>query len=126
MDDKQQIIRIYRQENQAMVEKDLPILKKILSDDMHLIHMTGYDQTKQEWLEQIESGQMRYFLSEEEAIKEIQIEGNHASFIGQNKVDARIYGSRNTWNLEMKMIFEKSRSLGDCSARGKHVLIEMY
>lgn len=107
MDDKQQIIRIYRQENQAMVEKDLPILKKILSDDMHLIHMTGYDQTKQEWLEQIESEQMRYFLSEEEAIKEIQIEGNHASFIGQNKVDARIYGSRNTWNLEMKMIFEK-------------------
>lgn len=107
MDDKQQIIRIYRQENQAMVEKDLPILKKILSDDMHLIHMTGYDQTKQEWLEQIESGQMRYFLSEEEAIKEIQIEGNHASFIGQNKVDARIYSSRNTWNLEMKMIFEK-------------------
>ncbi|PZL76650.1 DUF4440 domain-containing protein [Enterococcus plantarum] len=107
MDDKQQIIRIYRQENQAMVEKDLPILKKILSDDMHLIHMTGYDQTKQEWLEQIESEQIRYFSSEEEAIKEIQIEGNHASFIGQNKVDARIYGSRNTWNLEMKMIFEK-------------------
>lgn len=107
MDDKQQIIRIYRQENQAMVEKDLPILKKILSDDMHLIHMTGYDQSKKEWLEQIKNEQMYYFSSEEESIYDLKIEGNKASFIGQNKVDARIYGSRNIWNLEMNMMFEK-------------------
>lgn len=107
MDDKQQIIRIYRQENQAMVEKDLPILKKILSDDMHLIHMTGYDQSKKEWLEQIKNEQMCYFSSEEESIHDLKIEGNKASFIGQNKVDARIYGSRNIWNLEMNMMFEK-------------------
>ncbi|MBO0422794.1 nuclear transport factor 2 family protein [Enterococcus plantarum] len=107
MDDKQQIIRIYRQENQAMVEKDLPILEKILSDDMHLIHMTGYDQSKKEWLEQIKNEQMCYFSSEEESIHDLKIEGNKASFIGQNKVDARIYGSRNIWNLEMNMMFEK-------------------
>lgn len=108
--DKQQIIMLYRQENQAMIDKDLATLEKILSDDMHLIHMTGYDQSKKEWLEQIKNEQMSYFSSEEECIKDIKIKGNNASFIGQNKVDARIYGSRNIWNLEMKMFFEKRKS----------------
>lgn len=105
--DEQEVIDLYRKVNEAMVAKDIDTLTEILSDDMHLIHMTGYDHTKKEWLAQIESEQMRYFSSEEETIKDIQIEGNHASFIGQNKVDARIYGSRNTWNLEMNMMFEK-------------------
>lgn len=107
--DKQQIIRLYRQENQAMVDKDIALLEKILSDDMHLIHITGYDQSKKEWLEQIKNEQMCYFSSEEKSIHAIKIEGNKASFVGRSKVDARIYGFRNSWNLEMKLFFEKRK-----------------
>lgn len=56
---------------------------------MHLVHMTGYDQTKDEWFAQIRSEQMRYYSAKEENIKDIKIEGNKASFIRQSKVDAR-------------------------------------
>ena len=92
--DEQQIIELYRAVNQAMVAKDIDKLDRILADGMHLVHMTGYDQTKDEWFAQIRSEQMRYYSTKEENIKDIKIEGNKASFIGQSKVDARIYGSR--------------------------------
>ena len=105
--DEQQIIALYRAVNQAMVAKDIDKLDRILADGMHLVHMTGYDQTKDEWFAQIRSEQMRYYSSKEENIKDIKIEGNKASFIGQSRVDARIYGSRHIWRLQVKNYFEK-------------------
>ena len=105
--DEQQIIELYRAVNQAMVAKDINKLDRILADDMHLIHMTGYDQTKNQWFAQIKSEQMRYYSTKEENIKDIKIEDNKASFIGQSSVDARIYGSRHTWRLQVKIFFEK-------------------
>lgn len=105
--DEQQIIELYRAVNQAMVAKDIDKLDRILADGMHLVHMTGYDQTKDEWFAQIRSEQMRYYSTKEENIKDIKIEGNKASFIGQSRVDARIYGSRYTWRLQVKNYFEK-------------------
>lgn len=105
--DEQQIIELYRAVNQAMVAKDIDKLDRILADDMHLIHMTGYDQSKNEWFAQIRSEQMRYFSAKEENIKDIRIDGDKASFIGQSRVDARIYGSRYTWRLQIKNYFEK-------------------
>ena len=121
--DEQQIIELYRAVNQAMVAKDIDKLDRILADDMHLIHMTGYDQTKDEWFAQIRSEQMRYYSTKEENIKDIKIEGNKASFIGQSRVDARIYGSRHTWRLQSQKLFRKAeREMDYCSARGEHVL----
>lgn len=105
--DEQQIIELYRAVNQAMVAKDIDKLDRILADGMHLVHMTGYDQTKDEWFAQIRSEQMRYYSTKEENIKDLKIEGNKASFIGQSRVDARIYGSRHTWRLKIKNYFEK-------------------
>ena len=105
--DEQQIIELYRAVNQAMVAKDIDKLDRILADGMHLVHMTGYDQTKDEWFAQIRSEQMRYYSTKEENIKDIKIEGNKASFIGQSRVDARIYGSRYSWRLQVKNYFEK-------------------
>ncbi|MPM51470.1 hypothetical protein SDC9_98219 [bioreactor metagenome] len=105
--DEQQIFELYRAVNQAMVAKDIDKLDRILADGMHLVHMTGYDQTKDEWFAQIRSEQMRYYSTKEENIKDLKIEGNKASFIGQSRVDARIYGSRNTWRLLVKNFFEK-------------------
>lgn len=84
-----------------MVSKYIDKLNHILSEDMHLIQMTGlYDQTKNDWFEQINNDEhIRYFLFKEENNKGIKLVGNRASFIGQNKVDARIYGSRHPWRL---------------------------
>lgn len=109
MTDKEAIIELYRQENQAMVDKDIVKLNEILAPSMQLQHMTGYMQPKLEWIDQIQNGEMKYFSSIEENIKETVIEGNSASLVGQNKVMASVWGSQvATWPLQMKMEFTKS------------------
>ena len=108
MTDQEEIIQLYRAENQAMVQKDLTTLNKILASSMKLTHMTGYVQPKLEWIDQIQNEEMQYFSSKEDAIKNIEIDGNKASLVGQNQVQAKIWGGgTNTWPLQMKMFFEK-------------------
>lgn len=108
MTDKEEIIELYRTENKAMVAKDLNKLNEILKPTMKLTHMTGYVQPKLEWIDQIQNEDMKYYSSVEENIKDIDINGDNASLIGQNQVRASIWGGgANTWSLEMKMYFVK-------------------
>ena len=105
---QEQLKDMYRQVNQAMVDKDIPKLNKLLKPETVLVHMTGYHQPVSEWLDQIESEEMIYDSWQEEAIKEVVIEGNHASLIGQSRVKARSWGGLpHTWSLQVEMQFEK-------------------
>ncbi|MDF2857860.1 MAG: hypothetical protein K0Q87_3711 [Neobacillus sp.] len=106
-EDKQKILAVY-QIDDAMVNKDTETLDNILDVDYVLVHMTGYQQSKQEWLEQIENEEMKYFktMPQKTAIK---IEGNTAILICETKIDARINGFRNTWSMKIEMHFEKRR-----------------
>lgn len=109
MTDQEAIIELYRQENKAMVDKDIVKLNEILAPSMQLQHMTGYIQPKLEWIDQIQNGEMKYFSSVEENIKDVKIDGNTGSLVGQNKVKASVWGSGvATWPLQMKMEFAKS------------------
>ena len=108
MTDRDEIISLYRKENEAMVAKDVVTLNQILAPSMKLQHMTGYVQPKMEWIDQIQNGEMKYFESTEENIPDIKIDGNRASLIGQNRVKASVWGGGiATWPLQMKMEFAK-------------------
>lgn len=107
--DEEQIVQLYRAENEAMVKKDISRLDMILGDRMTLTHMTGYVQPKLEWIGQIQNEEMQYLESKEEAIKDIRVEENWGQLTGQNLVTAKIWGgSKNVWPLQMKMYFEKN------------------
>lgn len=108
MKDEDILKSLYRQVNQAMVVKDRNTLENLLVPDTFLVHMTGYVQSVSEWLDQIDSEEMKYYSWQESMIKDVHIEGNHASLIGQSRVKARIWGSGPTiWNLQMTVFFEK-------------------
>ncbi|MBF7128895.1 nuclear transport factor 2 family protein [Pediococcus pentosaceus] len=107
--DEEQIVQLYRAENEAMVKKDISRLDMILGDRMTLTHMTGYVQPKLEWIDQIQNEEMQCLESKEEAIKDIRVEENWGQLTGQNLVTAKIWGgSKNVWPLQMKMYFEKN------------------
>lgn len=107
--DEEQIVQLYRAENEAMVKKDINRLDMILGDRMTLTHMTGYVQPKLEWIDQIQNEEMQYLESKEEAIKDIRVEEKWGQLTGQNLVTAKIWGgSKNVWPLQMKMYFEKN------------------
>ncbi|MED1203898.1 nuclear transport factor 2 family protein [Heyndrickxia acidicola] len=105
-EDKQKILAVYQQIDDAMVNKATLSLANILDDNYVLVHMTGYHQSKQEWLEQIDNEQMKYFQIMPQKTT-ITIDGNTATLICDTKIDARIYGFSNTWSMRMEMHFEK-------------------
>nr|WP_296766931.1 DUF4440 domain-containing protein [Rhodococcus sp. (in: high G+C Gram-positive bacteria)] len=52
-----ELLSAYRSTYQGMVERDTDLLDDLLADDYTLTHMTGYTQSKTEWLAQIASGE---------------------------------------------------------------------
>lgn len=105
-DEKSKIITVSRQLTQMMIEKDTAGIEKIVDEDFTLTHITGFLQTKKDWLTEIETKSMKYY-SYKEVKTSVEINDDRATFIGQNLLDARIWGTRNNWRLQQTMQFEK-------------------
>ncbi|QOG01222.1 nuclear transport factor 2 family protein [Flavobacterium sp. MDT1-60] len=104
--DKSQILEVARRLTKLMIDKDISDRNKILDPDFTLTHITGYVQSKEEWFSEIESERMKYY-SFQEVKTAVKVEGNKAIFVGQNLLDARIWGTRNNWCLQQTMLLEK-------------------
>lgn len=89
----------------AMVAGDLAELDSILADDFTLTHMTGYVQSKAEWLDALESGQMQYHRMETVEAT-LNAEGTTPGLTARTLSDATIWGSRSTWRLTLRSWFE--------------------
>lgn len=105
-DQKLQILDVTRQLTQLMIDRNTAEMNKILDAQFTLTHITGYIQPKEEWYSEIESERMKYY-SFKEVKTSVIIDGDEATFISQNLLDARIWGSRNTWRLQQTMQLEK-------------------
>ena len=101
-----QIIDVTRQLTQLMIEMETVEINKLLDTHFTLTHITGYVQPKDEWFSEIESERMKYY-SYNEVYTSVEIESDRATFVGQNLLDARIWGTRNTWRLQQTMQLEK-------------------
>ena len=101
-----QVINVTRQLTDLMITRDIKAINKIIDGDFTLTHITGYVQSKNEWFSEIESEQMKYY-SYKEVKTTVKINGDKATFIGQNILDARIWGTRNNWRLQQVMKLEK-------------------
>ena len=97
---------VVQQLAKLMITRDTTELNKILDKDFTLTHMTGYVQPKEEWLHEIAKESMKYY-STREVNHTIKVNGNFAEVMIQSMVDAKIWGSRNTWRLQQKMKLEK-------------------
>ncbi|GAB5054329.1 nuclear transport factor 2 family protein [Pediococcus parvulus] len=106
-DEEARIVQLYRDHNRYMVAGDTKKLGVLLDANFHLVHMTGMVQSKQKWLQDIDTKQMNYFSSTEENV-EVQMKNDHqADLIGQSRVDASIHGGRNIWPLKLTLHVEK-------------------
>lgn len=104
--EEDQIIAVTDRVTQYMIEKNLDGLRSILDEDFTLTHVTGYVQSRMEWYFEIETEGMKYYSAKKTKHK-IKISGNEAVSTFQHLLDARIWGSRNTWRLQQKMKLEK-------------------
>ena len=104
--DETQILSVIRQLAQGMIERDTTAMNRILDKEYTLTHMTGYVQPKAEWFNEVIKESMKYY-SASEVSHAVTVNGNKATATMQNLVDARIWGSRNTWRLQQVMRLEK-------------------
>ncbi|ATD65266.1 nuclear transport factor 2 family protein [Neisseria weixii] len=66
--DEQVLANIYRQINQAMLDKNTETIGKLTTNDFTLTHITGYKQSKFEWLNHIETNKMQYHQIDEQSV----------------------------------------------------------
>ncbi|WP_314192430.1 nuclear transport factor 2 family protein [uncultured Arthrobacter sp.] len=97
--DEAAVLDVNRERSRLLVEQRTDLLDELLSPDFIAVHITGYEQSKAEWLAQIGSGQMRYHDFQEVSAT-VTIDGDSAVAVTRSLVDATIYGSRGTWPLE--------------------------
>ena len=93
------ILTAERKRNRLLVEQRNKELDELLSPDFVAVHITGYEQTKAEWLAQIRSGQMCYH-DVQELSATVTIDNDSAVAVTRTLIDATFYGSRGTWPLE--------------------------
>lgn len=105
-ENQEAIISVYESFQDALVNKDMDALDKLLPDDYTAVHITGRRQTKEEWLADIENGDMVYyeFLDVSYAFSQ---NGNQVTVSINQRIHANIYGSEGTWSIPGERIFEK-------------------
>jgi hypothetical protein len=104
--EEMQILEVTRQLTLWMIERNTVDMNKIVDENFTLTHITGYVQQKDEWFAEIENESMKYY-SAKEVKHSVTINGDRATFMNKNLLDARIWGSRNTWRLQQNMQLQK-------------------
>lgn len=104
--DEGEVLATVRKLGELMIVRDTVAMNNILDEHYTLTHMTGYVQPKEEWFGEVSRESMKYY-SAKELNHNVKVNGNVADVVIQNLVDARIWGSRNTWRLQQKMKLEK-------------------
>jgi hypothetical protein len=107
MEEKEKIADCYCKMYLYMMKKDITELEKILDVSFALIHMTGMNQPKAEFLKYIENGILNYYSAQHKDIS-IDIEGDKASVIGKSLVTAAAFhGGIGKWKLQLDIKFIK-------------------
>ena len=96
----------YKEMQQAMVDKDIDKLNKIVKDGTTFTHMSGKTQSKAEYFEDIRSGALDY-QSYTIDISSISIEGNKAILKARVTLTANAYGAQGTYPFNVSAYFEK-------------------
>lgn len=109
MNVEQEFCSCYEQLYQGMVTKDIALLQIILADDFVLVHMTGMQQSKDEFIRSIQNGQLQYCSAETERLQVIERTLDFAVLLGQSHVQAAVFGGgKHLWRLQLTLWMTKS------------------
>lgn len=83
---------------QAMTEKDIDTMRELVSEDMIFTHMSGRQQTREEYFADVENGRLRYFTigMQDPAVV---VDGDMATVTYTSVLNANAYGARGTYRM---------------------------
>ena len=83
---------------QAMTEADVDALREMIAEDTVFTHMSGRQQSREEYLVDIENGSLRYFsIGMENPV--VEVDGDLASVTFTSVLNANAYGARGTYRI---------------------------
>lgn len=100
------ILDTYKDMQEAMINKDIDALNRIIKDETTFTHMSGKTQSKAEYLEDIRRGALDYKAYKIET-PEVIIEGNKAILKARVTLTANAYGVYGSWPFNIDAHFEK-------------------
>lgn len=90
---------------QAMTEADTETMRQITSEDAVFTHMSGKQQTREEYFADIENGNLVYYtIGMENPV--VEVHGNTASVTYTSVLNANAYGARGTYRMAGTHWFE--------------------
>ena len=91
----------YRQAQycQAMTDADLETMREIVSEDMVFTHMSGMQQTREQYFADIAAGRLRYFTIGIENPR-ISVNNDKAEITFASVLNANAYGARGTFRMK--------------------------
>lgn len=86
----------------AMQMGDTDALRNLIGDAFTLAHITGYVQPGDEWLAEMRQGQFVYRRITVQDIR-VTVTGDTARLVARTLTDARVYGGRHEWPLQLSL-----------------------
>ena len=91
---------------QAMTDADTDTMRELVSEDMVFTHMSGRQQTREEYFADVEDGSLRYFTIGIDS-PVVEVDGDMASITYTSVLNANAYGARGTYRMNGTHWFEK-------------------
>ncbi len=91
---------------QAMTDADIDTMRELVSEDMIFTHMSGRQQTREEYFADVESGNLRYFTIGIDS-PAVAVDGDGASITYTSVLNANAYGARGTYRMGGTHWYEK-------------------
>ena len=100
------VMAAYEVIRQAMIDKDIDTLDRVILDGTTFTHMSGKTQTKEELFGEIANGTLNYYAYEIHDPR-ITISGDEAVLTASVTLTAKVYGASGDWTLPVNARFTK-------------------
>lgn len=91
---------------QAMTDADIDTMRELVSEDMVFTHMSGMQQTREEYFADVADGRLNYFTIGI-ADPVITVDGDKAQITYTSVLNANAYGARGTYRMKGTHHYEK-------------------
>ena len=91
---------------QEIIKKDKSRMDEFLDSSFVLVHMSGNEEPKNQFISDVMGGVLNYFHSKIINPK-IKINNNSGEMVVDVNLDAKVYGMKGNWTLHSKNIFQK-------------------
>lgn len=105
-DEEREVLQAYQTMQQAMIDKDIVMMRSLVSEDKTFTHMSGKKQTREEFFDEIRTGILNYYRSDIHN-PEVTVEADKAILKATVTLRARVYGISGSWTLPVNTHFEK-------------------